>query len=129
MTASQLFGHIHSCFTCPVEPGHVHHGFMVRQLYVFLGYHQLDLVPLLRLRDVKKQHIQPLVCILKNKKSPDKIIHELVGGLTISNHWCTATATCVPRGLVNTNTSPGTALSGLRNVKHGIFMNFCIATK
>ncbi len=33
--------------------------------------------------------------------------------LTMSNHWCTATATCVPRGLVRTSTSPGTALSGL----------------
>lgn len=32
----------------------------------------------------------------------------------MSNHWCTATATCVPSGLVNTKTSPGTALSGLK---------------
>lgn len=40
-----------SSFTCPVEPSHVHHGFMVGQLYIFLGYYQLDLVPLLRLRD------------------------------------------------------------------------------
>lgn len=51
MTTNQLFWHIHSGFTCPVEPSHVHHGFMVGQLYIFLGYHQLDLVPLLRLRD------------------------------------------------------------------------------
>ena len=35
------------------------------------------------------------------------------GSLTISSHWCTATATCVPRGFVSTSTSPGTALSGL----------------
>lgn len=34
--------------------------------------------------------------------------------LTISSHWWTATATCVPKGLVNTSTSPGTALSGLQ---------------
>lgn len=37
--------------------------------------------------------------------------------LTISSHWWTATATCVPSGLVNTNTSPGTALSGLRHIR------------
>lgn len=36
------------------------------------------------------------------------------GALTISSHWCTATATCVPRGFVSTSTSPGTALSGLK---------------
>lgn len=34
--------------------------------------------------------------------------------LTMSSHWCTATATCVPRGFVSTSTSPGTALSGLK---------------
>lgn len=43
-----------------------------------------------------------------------RIIQEQVGGLTISSHWWTATATCVPSGLVNTSTSPGTALSGLK---------------
>lgn len=30
-----------------------------------------------------------------------------------SSHWYAFTATCVPRGLVSTNTSPTTALSGL----------------
>lgn len=50
----------------------------------------------------------------------NKIIQKRVGRLTISSHWCTATATCVPSGLVNTNTSPGTALSGLKNVRHSI---------
>ena len=58
------------------------------------------------------------MCPTKKKKCPDNIIHEWRGGLTISSHWCTATATCVPSGLVNTNTSPGTALSGLVTVKH-----------
>lgn len=33
--------------------------------------------------------------------------------LTLSSHWCALTATCVPKGLVSTRTSPGTALSGL----------------
>lgn len=36
-------------FTCTVEPGHVQHSFVVGQLYIFLGYHQLDFVPLFRL--------------------------------------------------------------------------------
>ena len=35
--------------TCPVEPGHVHHRLLVRQLHVLLGDHQLDFIPLLRL--------------------------------------------------------------------------------
>ncbi len=59
--------------------------------------------------------------ILKNK-CQDKLIPECVSRLTISSHWCTATATCVPSGLVNTNTSPGTALSGLECNKHGIIV-------
>lgn len=33
--------------------------------------------------------------------------------LTCSSHWWAFTATCVPRGLVRTRTSPGTAPSGL----------------
>lgn len=45
----QLLRHVG--FTCSVEPSHIHHGFVVGQLYVFLGYYQLDLVPLLRLID------------------------------------------------------------------------------
>lgn len=53
LTANHLYGHILRGYTCPVEPSHVHHGFMVGQLYILLGYHQLDLVPLLRLRDKK----------------------------------------------------------------------------
>lgn len=46
-------GHANNRFTCAIESGHVHHGFMIGELDIFLGYHQLDFVPLLRLR--KKQ--------------------------------------------------------------------------
>lgn len=62
MRENQFFEHIYSGFTCPVEPSHVHHGFMVCQLYVFLSYHQFDLVPLLRLRGKKnkKKNIQQI---------------------------------------------------------------------
>lgn len=76
------------------------------------------------------------------KKANRKVRHEIAEGiprqkdkkiqlerLTMSSHWCTATATWVPNGLVNTNTSPGTALSGLKDIKHDVVMVFVLLTK
>lgn len=75
ITAIQKCGHILRGFTCPVEPSHVHHGFMVGQLYILLGYHQLDLVPLFRLR-VKKQNVNCVGFYAKNKNCTAKVIHD-----------------------------------------------------
>lgn len=97
---------------------------MVRQLYIFLCYYQLDFVPLLWLKDKKYIYNIQLSGILTDR---DKIVEVLVGRLTISNHWCTATATCVPSGLVNTNTSPGTALSGLKKKQTWSYYFYCLS--
>lgn len=68
----------------------------------------------------------PSVPLGRIRKDKDRIIQGRAGGLTISSHWWTATATCVPSGLVNTSTSPGTALSGLKttNRESSVFIFF-----
>lgn len=98
---------INSRITCPVEPGHVHHCFVVSQLHIFLCYYQLDFIPFLWLKNTNRTALGGM------STDGNKIMCGSVGKRTISNHWCTATATCVPSGFVKTNTSPGTALSGL----------------
>lgn len=58
---------------------------------------------------------------------PDISQRNGVQWLTWSSHWWAFTATCVPRGLVNTKTSPGTAPSGLekpQNTHIRFFSNY-----
>lgn len=130
--------------TSAIEGGHIEHSLLISLLHFLPGYHQLYLVPFLRLKklNIKVKKIQKEMRLqrcdtnmltyhpfIKSTQKESKVPHKQsvqtcqshlrhTAVLTISSHWCAFTATWVPRGLVRTNTSPGTALSGLHTYTH-----------